>query len=61
MIQVKGIVRPSDISPNNTVLSYNISDAELSFEGNGIIDNAQKPGLLSKLFHWLFLGKKNEK
>ena len=32
MIQVKGIVRPSDISPNNTVLSYNISDAELSFE-----------------------------
>ena len=54
MIQVKGIVRPSDISPNNTVLSYNISDAELSFEGNGIIDNAQKPGLLSKLFHWLF-------
>ncbi len=54
MIQVKGIVRPSDISPDNAVLSYNISDAELSFEGNGIINNAQKPGLLSKLFHWLF-------
>lgn len=54
MIQVKGIVRPSDISPENFVLSYNISDAELSFEGSGIINNAQKPGLLSKLFHWLF-------
>ena len=54
LIQVKGIVRPSDISPNNSVLSYNISDAELSFEGNGIINNAQKPGLLSKIFHWLF-------
>jgi flagellar L-ring protein precursor FlgH len=54
MIQIKGIVRPSDISPDNAVLSYNISNAELSFEGNGIIDNAQRPGLLTKLLHWLF-------
>ena len=54
VIQVRGIVRPSDISPDNAVLSYNISDAELSFEGSGIINNAQKPGLLAKLFHWLF-------
>ncbi|PKL83985.1 MAG: flagellar basal body L-ring protein [Ignavibacteriae bacterium HGW-Ignavibacteriae-3] len=53
-IKVKGIVRPSDISPDNAVLSYNISDAELSFEGNGIISDNQKPGLLTKLFHWLF-------
>jgi flagellar L-ring protein precursor FlgH len=53
-IKVKGVVRPSDISPDNAVLSYNISDAELSFEGNGIISDNQKPGLLTKLFHWLF-------
>ena len=53
-IIIKGVVRPSDISPSNAVLSYNISNAELSFEGNGIINNAQKPGLLTKLFHWLF-------
>ncbi|MFA7227819.1 MAG: flagellar basal body L-ring protein FlgH [Melioribacteraceae bacterium] len=53
-IKVKGIVRPTDISPENAVLSYNISEAELSFEGNGIISDNQKPGLLTKLFHWLF-------
>lgn len=54
IINIKGIVRPSDIRPDNSVFSYNIADAEIAFEGNGIIDNAQKPGWLTKLFHWLF-------
>lgn len=54
MIYIKGIVRPSDIAADNSVLSYNISEAEIVFEGNGMIDNAQKPGWLTKFFHWLF-------
>lgn len=54
VVRIKGIVRPYDIRPDNSVLSYNISDAEIGFEGQGIIQNAQKPGWLTKLFHWLF-------
>lgn len=54
VIRIKGVVRPSDIMADNSVLSYNISDAEISFDGNGIIQNAQKPGWLTKFFHWLF-------
>lgn len=54
IINIKGIVRPSDISTDNSVYSYNISDAEITFEGNGMIDSSQKPGLLTRLFHWLF-------
>lgn len=54
MIKITGIVRPSDISPDNSVYSYNISDAEITFEGNGMIDSSQKPGILTRLFHWLF-------
>jgi flagellar L-ring protein FlgH len=54
VVRIKGIVRTSDINPDNSVLSYNISDAEISFDGQGIIQNAQKPGLLTKIFHWLF-------
>jgi len=54
VIHIKGVVRPSDIMADNSVLSYNISDAEISFDGNGIIQNAQKPGWLTKFFHWLF-------
>jgi flagellar L-ring protein precursor FlgH len=53
-ILIRGIVRASDISADNTVLSYNISDAEITIEGSGLIDNAQKPGWLTKIFHWLF-------
>lgn len=54
IILIKGTVRPSDIYADNTVLSYNISDAEITFEGSGIIDSAQHSGWLTKLFHWLF-------
>jgi flagellar L-ring protein precursor FlgH len=54
IIRIKGIVRPIDIQTDNSVLSYNISEAEIIFEGNGMIQKAQGPGWLTKLFHWLF-------
>ncbi|MBI5730133.1 MAG: flagellar basal body L-ring protein FlgH [Ignavibacteriales bacterium] len=53
-INIKGVIRSTDIMPDNSVYSFKISDAEISFEGNGMIDSSQKPGLLTKLFHWLF-------
>jgi len=54
IIRIKGIVRPIDIQTDNSVLSYNISEAEIVFEGNGMIERAQGPGWFTKLFHWLF-------
>ncbi|MFZ5947794.1 MAG: flagellar basal body L-ring protein FlgH [Stygiobacter sp.] len=54
IVNIKGVVRPIDIMPDNSVYSYNISDAEITFEGSGLIDSSQKPGWLTKLFHWLF-------
>lgn len=54
LITIKGIVRGSDIMSDNSVLSYNISEAVITFEGNGIINDSQKPGWMTKLFHWLF-------
>jgi len=54
IINIKGIVRTSDVRADNSVLSYNISDAEISFEGSGLIDDAQSPGWLTKFFHWIF-------
>jgi len=53
-ISIKGVVRGSDIRSDNTVYSYNISDAEIIFDGSGAISRAQSPGWLTKLFHWLF-------
>jgi flagellar L-ring protein precursor FlgH len=53
-MKVNGIVRVSDIQADNTVYSYNISDADIEFEGSGMIERSQSPGWLTKLFHWLF-------
>ena len=54
IIIIKGIVRTSDIQADNSVLSYNISEAEIVLEGSGMIDRAQSPGWITKIFHWLF-------
>ncbi len=51
---IKGIVRTTDIRADNTVLSYNISEAEIVFDGSGMIDRMQQPGWISRFFHWLF-------
>ena len=54
MITIKGFVRTSDISSENTVYSYNISEAEIIFQSDGQIRSVQDPGWITKLFHWLF-------
>lgn len=53
-LYIKGIVRQSDIQSDNTVLSYNIADAEFVFDSSGMISKNTEPGWLTKFFHWLF-------
>ena len=43
-IRVKGIIRPADIQPDNTVLSRRIANAQISYRGTGDLANASKPG-----------------
>ena len=54
LISIKGVVRVVDIDADNLVNSYNISDAEIIIEGNGMINSMQGPGWLTKFFHFLF-------
>ena len=49
LIDVEGKVRVRDISSNNTILSTRISDAKISYNGKGLIQDRQSPGLLSQL------------
>ena len=53
-ISVSGIVRPSDIMADNTVFSFNISNAKIAVQGEGSLTKVQEPGWLTKIFHWLF-------
>ena len=50
-IRVSGIVRPVDISPNNTVSSAKIANAEIIVGGNGTVANAAKQGWLGRFFN----------
>ncbi len=49
-----GIVRRNDIAADNSIFSYLISDAAISYKGNGVVDAAQKPGFLTRAINWLF-------
>jgi flagellar L-ring protein FlgH len=45
-ITLSGIVRPADISADNQVESTFISDAKISYNGKGVLDDSQSPGWL---------------
>jgi flagellar L-ring protein precursor FlgH len=54
LIKIAGVIRPTDVQADNSVYSYNISEANILFEGSGMIDRSRSSGWLTKLFHWLF-------
>ena len=49
-VRLQGIVRPSDIAPDNSVLSWRVADAYISYGGQGTVANAAKPGWLYRFF-----------
>jgi flagellar L-ring protein FlgH len=52
-VVLRGLVRPLDIAPDNTIASANIADARLEFSSEGQLTDAQKRGWFSKLYEWL--------
>ena len=49
-VRLQGIVRPSDIAPDNSVVSWKVADAYISYGGQGTVANASKPGWLCLLY-----------
>ena len=49
-----GSVRPQDITAGNIVYSYNISNAQITYDGKGMVNSAHKPGILTRLLNWIF-------
>lgn len=50
-IRVRGLIRPQDIGPDNTVMSTKLADARISYGGTGYVANASKPGWLDRFFN----------
>jgi flagellar L-ring protein precursor FlgH len=49
-IQISGIVRPSDISPDNSVESWRLADARITYSGKGPLANSNRGGWLTRFF-----------
>jgi len=50
IIYLAGIVRPFDVTADNTVDSGNILNAQISYTGKGAVSDKQKPGWLTRIF-----------
>ncbi|MBN2803448.1 MAG: flagellar basal body L-ring protein FlgH [Deltaproteobacteria bacterium] len=46
---VSGVIRSVDVSPDNSVSSSLIADAQVEFSGRGVVADQQKPGWLKRI------------
>lgn len=53
-VKLIGTVRRQDITPDNTVSSAYIANAQITHTGSGPVGSRQKEGLISKIFKILF-------
>ncbi len=53
-VMIRGVVRPKDIGPNNTVPSAALSNLEIDMKGKGIIaDSTRPPNRITRALLWL--------
>ena len=55
VITLSGVVRPEDITSNNTVFSSQLADAEIQMVGRGVATEAQNPGIIYRFLDWIGL------
>ncbi len=49
-VVLHGVVRPEDVTANNTVFSYNVADAKIQIIGRGAITDSQRKGWFTKIW-----------
>ena len=49
-VQIRGIVRPTDIDADNRVLSTRVADAQIAYTGRGDVARAGRQGWLGRFF-----------
>jgi flagellar L-ring protein precursor FlgH len=52
--KLSGIIRRADVRIDNTVLSENVANAQITTDGKGLIGDRQRRGILTRLVDWLF-------
>lgn len=49
-VRLRGIVRPVDIAPDNTISSIKVANAQIYYSGKGALADANKPGWITRFF-----------
>lgn len=49
-VRVQGVIRPVDIQPDNSVVSSKVADAKIGYGAKGALNDANRPGILSRFF-----------
>ena len=53
-ITLQGIIRPDDITYNNTIPSNKVAEATVKFDGKGPLNSKQRQGIITQIFNFLF-------
>ena len=56
-IRIRGLIRPEDIQPDNSILSTKLADARITYSGTGELADANRQGWGSRFFnsaYWPF-------
>jgi len=50
VVRVAGLIRPTDITPQNTIQSNQIADASITYGGSGLLADSNRAGWLTRVF-----------
>lgn len=53
-IILEGTIRPKDINFDNEISSKRVSNANIEYEGEGVVGDKQRPGILTRVFNFIF-------
>ena len=54
VLNLSGVVRTKDIKPNNSIESYLIAEAQITYTGKGNTNTGSRPGLISRIVNCIF-------
>ncbi len=53
-LALSGVVRLQDVNSDNSVESYNIAEAKISYRGKGPASTGSRPGIVIRFLNWIF-------